>query len=240
MIPTRRRTSDPVRHDADDLTGGQVEHRGILRRLVVAAEVAAACAAIALDLFVPSLVLLAMAAISLLLRRSSWSSLGFERPDDRRLVPKMFGFAIAWSVFQLSVAMPIANHVSGERQDLSAFEDLEGHVGALLGMTVLGWVVGALVEELAYRGYLQTRLRQLLGGGPAALVTTVALSSLLFGRVHSEQGLIGMAVVTLDAVAWSVLRYRYRTLWAPVLAHGINNTIGFVTFFLVGPVYGFW
>jgi membrane protease YdiL (CAAX protease family) len=110
----------------------------------------------------------------------------------------------------------------------------------LLGMLALGWIVGALVEELAYRGYLQTRMRQLLGNGAAALVVTVALSSVLFGRVHSEQGLIGIVIVTLDGIAWSVLRYRYKTLWASVLAHGFNNTIGFMTFFFVGPVYGLW
>jgi membrane protease YdiL (CAAX protease family) len=37
-----------------------------------------------------------------------------------------------------------------------------------------------------------------------------------------------------------VLRYRYRTLWASVLAHGFNNTIGCVAFFLVGPLHGLW
>ena len=30
------------------------------------------------------------------------------------------------------------------------------------------------------------------------------------------------------------------TLWAPILAHGFVNTIGFVIFFLIGPVYGLW
>jgi hypothetical protein len=207
--------------------------------VLTAVEVGAACAAIVLDLVVPSLVLLAMAVVSLVVRRAHWSSLGFHRPGAR-LVPQMLLFAVVWSLFQLAVAMPIANHVSGEKQDLSDFEDLEGNVGMLLGMLALGWIVGALVEELAYRGYLQTRMRQLLGNGAAALVVTVALSSVLFGRVHSEQGLIGIVIVTLDGIAWSVLRYRYKTLWASVLAHGFNNTIGFMTFFFVGPVYGLW
>lgn len=30
------------------------------------------------------------------------------------------------------------------------------------------------------------------------------------------------------------------SLWAAVLAHGLANTIGLVTFFLVGPLYGLW
>ena len=45
---------------------------------------------------------------------------------------------------------------------------------------------------------------------------------------------------TLDAVALSWLRLHYGTLWAAVLGHGFNNTIGLVTFFLVGPVGALW
>jgi membrane protease YdiL (CAAX protease family) len=204
------------------------------------AEVAAACGAIVADLAVPSLVLTVMAAVSLAVRHEPWSSLGFHRVPPARLVVEMLAFAAAWSLFQFGVTMPIANHVSGTEVDVSDFASLEGDLGMLALLLVLGWTVGALVEELAYRGYLQTRLRQVLGPGPWALAATVLLSSVLFGRVHSEQGWIGMVVVTVDAIAWSVLRYRRETLWASVLAHGFNNTIGFVTFFLVGPVHGMW
>ena len=83
-------------------------------------------------------------------------------------------------------------------------------------------------------------MRELLGSGRLGLVGAVLLSSLLFGIARSEQGVIGVLTVTLDAIAFSVVRYRYRTLWASVLMHGFNNTIGFTAFFLVGPIYGFW
>jgi membrane protease YdiL (CAAX protease family) len=208
--------------------------------VVTAIEVVLASSAVLLDLAVPSIVLTAMAVVSLLARRDRWSSLGFHRPKDAWLAPKMLAFAAVWSLFQLAVTMPLANHLSGREQDLSDFAELEGDIVLLVTLLVVGWVVGALVEEVAYRGYLQTRMRQLFGGGTAATVVAVLLSSVLFGRVHSEQGLVGMAVVTLDGVAWSALRYRYATLWASVLAHGFNNTIGFTAFFLVGPVHGFW
>lgn len=66
------------------------------------------------------------------------------------------------------------------------------------------------------------------------------VSSVLFGIAHSEQGLIGVLVVTLDGFYFSLLRLHYRTAWASVLAHGFNNTIGFIAFFLVGPIYGSW
>jgi membrane protease YdiL (CAAX protease family) len=152
----------------------------------------------------------------------------------------MLAFAALWSMFQLGVTMPVANHLSGEEQDLSAFDGLEGNLGMLAGLLVLSWTLAAFGEELAYRGYLLTRLREALGGGRAGLLVGVVASSVLFGLGHTEQGLIGVVIVTLDAVAWSALRVHYGTLWASVLAHGFNNTIGFVTFFLVGPVHGLW
>ena len=90
------------------------------------------------------------------------------------------------------------------------------------------------------RGYLLTRFTQVLGSGRAAVVTAVVTSSVLFGLLHTEQGAVGVGVAAVDAVVFSVLRLRCGTVWAPVLAHGFNNTIGFCSFFLFGPFYGLW
>jgi hypothetical protein len=184
--------------------------------------------------------MLAMAVVSLLVRRQGFGSLGLTRFKGWSLVGKMLVFALVWSTFQLSVTMPIANHVSGEKQDLSGFDDLQGNVGLLGVLLVVGWLLGAFIEELAYRGYLLTRVREAFGSGRIGLLIAVLLSSVLFGFAHSEQGLIGVLIVTLDGLYFSALRLHYKTLWASILAHGFNNTTGFIAFFLVGPIYGFW
>jgi membrane protease YdiL (CAAX protease family) len=209
--------------------------------VVTAIEVALASLTVAFDLLVPTFILLVLAGISLLARRKGFPSLGFHRiAAHTHLVPKMLAFAAGWSLFQLSVVMPVANHLSGKQQDLSDFNDLQGNVGMLLGLLVLSWTLAAVGEETAYRGYFQTRIAELFGSGRGALIAAVVLSSVFFGLAHSEQGVVGVVAVAIDAVAFSVLRYRYKTLWASVLAHGFNNTIGFVAFFLVGPIHGFW
>lgn len=208
--------------------------------LLAAVEAAAAAVAVILDLLIPTVVLLVMAALSLLVRRTGPGSLGLHRIAERSLVWKMLAFAAVWSLFQIGVTKPIANHVSGEKQDLSGFEGLEGNVGMLALYLVLGWTLAAFGEELAYRGYLLTRVREALGGGRAGLAVAVLVSSLLFGFAHGEQGPIGVVVVTLDALAWAGLRLHFKTLWASILAHGFNNTLGFITFFFVGPIYGLW
>lgn len=208
--------------------------------LGLALEVTAASTAVILDLAIPTFVLLAMMGVSLVVRHMGVGSLGFHRVATSHLILKMCAFAAVWSLFQLSVVMPLANHLSGTETDLSDFADLEGNVGMLLGLLALSWSVAAVGEELAYRGYLQTRMRELFGNSRAGLVVAVLASSFLFGLAHSEQGAIGILAISLDAVAFSILRLRYDTLWASVLAHGFNNTIGFVAFFLVGPIHGFW
>ena len=215
------------------------QHRR-LWTVVTAIEVIAASVAVLLDLLIPTFVLLALAGISLLIRRQGFASLGFHRAPHRHLVAKMFGFAVVWSLIQLGVVMPIANHVSGKEQDVSDFADLRGNVGMLVALLLLSWTIAAIGEEAAYRGYLQTRMARLFGSDRTALVVAVVLSSLMFGRVHSEQGVVGIVAVALDGLVFSVVRYRFKTLWASVLAHGFNNTIGFIAFFLVGPVHAFW
>ena len=155
---------------------------------VAVAEVLAATAAVLLDLLVPSLVLLAMAAASLAVRRQGLGSLGLRRVPAGPLVLRTLGFAVVWTGVQLGLLMPLANHVSGTHQDLSAFADVEGSLPVLLLFLALSWTLAAFVEELAFRGYLLTRMREALGAGAWATAVAVVASSLLFGSVHSEQG----------------------------------------------------
>jgi uncharacterized protein len=146
---------------------------------------------------------------------------------------------MAWTVV-LSLVMPILNHATGRCQDLSQFAGLRGDVAMLAGFLALTWMLAAFGEELAYRGYLQTKIGDLLGDRRWSVVVAVLITSALFGAAHSEQGAIGVVVTLLDGCFFGYLRVRYNSLWASVLAHGLNNTIGLTAFFVIGPVYGLW
>lgn len=209
--------------------------------VLAAIEVALAVAAIIVDRIVPALVLVILAAASLGVRREPLSTLGWHRVDrPARFALQVLGFTVAWTAVQLSLVMPILNHATGGRQDLSQFAGLRGDVALLAGFLALTWTLAAFGEELAYRGYLQTRIGDLLGDRRWPVIAAVVITSVLFGAAHSEQGAIGIAVTFLDGCFFSYLRVRYNSLWAPILAHGLNNTIGLTAFFLIGPVYGLW
>jgi membrane protease YdiL (CAAX protease family) len=197
---------EPTRYlTRDELAGMPAKHRR-LWTIVAAVEVVAGCITVAVDLVIPTLVLLTMAVVSLLVRRKGLSSLGFHRAASLPLAGKMLVFAGAWSLLQLGVTMPIANHLSGNKADLSGFKNLEGDIGMLLGLLLLTWTLAAVGEELAYRGYLQTRMRELFGSSRVGLVVAALASSVLFGMAHSEQGLVGVLIITHDALAFSVVR----------------------------------
>jgi CAAX protease family protein len=108
----------------------------------------------------------------------------------------------------------------------------------LLILVALSWTLAAVGEEAVYRGYIPTRIADVFWQKRVGTLPGVGVSSALFVVAHTEQGVIGEVVIFLDALHFSALRWRFRT--AAVLAHGFNNTIGLVTFFFVGPIYGLW
>jgi membrane protease YdiL (CAAX protease family) len=209
--------------------------------VVAGVEVSLAAVAVVLDLAIPTFVILGLMVLSLLIRREGLSTMGFHRvARPWVLAGKMLVFAAGWSLISVGLLKPIANHLSGTTQDMSQFSDLQGNLPMLLTWVALGWTVAALGEELAFRGFVQTRMTEVVGATGARLVIAVLLTSLLMGLLHTEYGIVGVLASTVDSVFYSVLRYRYKTLWASILAHGFIDTIGFLTFFLVGPIYGLW
>ena len=208
---------------------------------VALVEVVVATGVVLADWLLPSVVLVLLAGMSLAVRRRGPGSLGFHRPEHAwRLVGQMLAFAVVWSLLNIALLIPLTNHLSGQRQDVSAFADLRGNPGLLVAYLLLAWVLAAFCEETAFRGYLTTRLRDVVGGGRAGLVVAVTVSSVLFGLLHTEQGLVGVVISGLTGAVLAALRFRFRTLWAPILAHGFDDTLGFTWFFLFGPMYGLW
>jgi membrane protease YdiL (CAAX protease family) len=79
----------------------------------------------------------------------------------------------------------------------------------------LAALLGPVAEEMVFRGALFRKWRLLWGAGKAAVLT-----SLLFGLGHVNPITSG-----LHALAWAVLYTNTRTLWAPIVAHAMNNLL---------------
>jgi membrane protease YdiL (CAAX protease family) len=213
-----------------------------LWKIITALEIAAAAAAIILDLFIPTIVILGMIVISLLIRRENIASLGFKKSGNGlRMAGMVLLSVMALQFFQIGITMPVLNRLTGSAIDYSAFANLKGNPGQLALFLIFSWTLAALGEEIVYRGYLQKRLGDLFGTNTVGIILTVGISSLLFGIAHTEQGIIGVVVTTLDALFFSWLKLKHENnLWAAVLAHGFSNSIGLIIFYFTGPIYGLW
>ncbi|HET7432413.1 MAG TPA: CPBP family intramembrane glutamic endopeptidase [Nocardioides sp.] len=239
-------TSTVVPHPARPVLPGSVPvgsaRGGAWWRALALAEVLLACVVVVRDLLLPAAVLVLLAGASLWVRRERVASLGLVGPRQlSRLVPAVLGLSVAWTLLEVALVIPVTEHVTGQRQDMAGFAELHGNLGLLVVLLVASWTLAAFVEELAFRGYLRTRLVDVLGGTPTAAVAASLVAALMFGLIHTEQGVVGVVLTTVDALFFTVLARRSASgLWASVLAHGFNNTIGLVTVFLVGPVYGLW
>jgi membrane protease YdiL (CAAX protease family) len=213
---------------------------GVLR-VAAAVEVGLALGAILLDLLVPTLVLLVLAAISLTVRRAGPATLGLRWPArPGRTCGQAVVLALGWVLLTFLLVRPALEHLTGAQEDMSSYAGLQGNLGALLGLLLLAWTLAAIGEEVAYRGFLLTRLRELLPAGRTGAVVAAVVSAVLFGWLHREYGVVGVVQVTLDALFFTVLRFRSRTLWAAVVAHGTVDTVGIVAVFLAGPVAALW
>jgi membrane protease YdiL (CAAX protease family) len=193
------------------------------------------------DFFLPTIVIIVIGGIFLLLRKEKLSVLGFHRQQKTvKFVLSILAFAAFWSLVDYGILLPVLNHVTGVKQDLSTFVELKGNIGLLLFLLAASWTLAALGEELAYRGFVQNRLTRLFADRRIGIIIAVVISSILFGFAHTEQGITGVLITTADAIFFSILKYKYNNLWASVLAHGFMNSIGIITFYFTGPIYGLW
>jgi membrane protease YdiL (CAAX protease family) len=94
-----------------------------------------------------------------------------------------------------------------------------------LALSVLVYFFGAVLEELAFRGYPLLRLRERYGSFKA-----IMLVSLAFGILHLP-GMTGtnaakiVAITGLSSVIFSIAYLRSRTLWTAVGAHMSMNVV---------------
>jgi membrane protease YdiL (CAAX protease family) len=196
---------------------------------------------VAFDILLPSLLIVIIGFLFLIIRQEKlpfFKQKIWQKPF--RLVLYSLGLAIAISMIDYGFIIPILNHLTRSTQDMQTFSELKGNSAMMLFLLAYSWTLAAVGEEFAYRGFFQNRIISLFQNGTVGTIIAVVSTSLLFGIMHKEQGIAGMISTSIDAVLLSIVRYRYKNIWASVLVHGFINTIGIVTFYFTGPLNGLW
>lgn len=105
---------------------------------------------------------------------------------------------------------------------------LPGEISMLIPKDPAGRIVWVMVsltagfcEEIAFRGYLMTRLR-LVGKFSNWVIPTI-ISALAFGACHAYQGMPGFIVISVYGALFSLLYIRTGSLWPCVIAHSLQD-----------------
>jgi len=178
--------------------------------------------------------LFVLAWVCLRLRRVGWRSVGLLRPASSRramLIGAVIGAVL--QVFSLYLLEPFVARLTGKLPDVSMFANLVGNTFFLLISLLIAWTIAAFGEEMVYRGYLLNVMARLFAENTVGWVLAIILTSVLFGLVHLYQGTSGMITTGFSGLIFSIAYFANgRNLWAPIVAHGVYDTIGFVLIYI--------
>ena len=162
------------------------------------------------------------------IRRGSFKSIGFIRPEGwlKTLISGVF-IGVAVQLSYSIVFDPLIERLTGIPIDLSNFNDMRCNLPLLVVWLAIGVGVGGFLEEMTFRGYMITRLKLVLGESPLSLVLILFLTSVSFGLAHLYQDWSGVISTGSIAFIFGIVFIRSNyNLWIPVLAHAFANVVG--------------
>ncbi|MBT8234829.1 MAG: CPBP family intramembrane metalloprotease [Bacteroidia bacterium] len=140
----------------------------------------------------------------------------------------MLGFVLGSIVMANITGIP-------EPSDMSAYDYLKDNIGLLI-LSLLGiYMVSSFGEEVVYRGFLITRITELVGNTKWGRVVAVLISAIIFGFAHYGWGPMGIVQTFFMGLALGICYlWLKKKLWILVLAHAYMDTILILQLFMAG------
>jgi CAAX protease family protein len=172
--------------------------------------------------------------ISLRIRGLRWKDVGLNR-DQPFLKVLVIGVlaGIGMEALELFATQPLLTKLLNKGPDLDEFRRLIGNTTLLVIAITLAWVLAAFGEETVWRGYLMNRFADIFGRSTSAWIAAAILTTFLFGLAHFPQGSTGVIENIIDGAILAGLYFATgRNLWAPIIAHGIQDTVDVLLIYL--------
>lgn len=177
------------------------------------------------------IVMLGLVWVGLKLRGQTWEHFGLSfKIGSRQTIVRAVLLSLA--VFLAAIAAFVLGSIVGanivgipEQADMSGYNYLRGNLPMLIGALVAVFIGSSIAEEVIYRGFLITRLSELIGGKWATRIA-VLISAIVFGLVHYNWGVMGIIQTAFMGLALGISYLAVgRNLWIPILAHGYMDAI---------------
>lgn len=171
-----------------------------------------------------------LGVVSLLLRRGNRRDFGLTLPANwRRQIILGVVAAVCFAAYSALIEDPVLTSFGLEAAHVEGLTKLaSGSWVGLLATLAVVWVVGAVAEEITYRGFLLKRVRDILGGR-TGVVAGVLLSGAYFGLSHWYQGPLGVIQAGSSGLFFGLLYVASGyNLLLPMVAHGVFDTVGVI------------
>lgn len=189
--------------------------------------------------WVANILMLVMIWTSLKLRGQSWKEFGLTfnrvtlKQGLRILGQSLLVFIFATSCFVLGAI--IMADITGfpESADFSRYDFLRDNLEGLL-LSLLGvYFISSFAEEVIYRAFLINRIVEITQSFKYRKIIAVLLSSVFFGLIHYEWGLMGMVQTGFMGFAMGISYFLLKKrLWTLIIAHIYMDTLLFVQIYL--------
>lgn len=184
-----------------------------------------------LGVVIPLLVIIYI--ISVKIRQLKWVNIGFDTSDInvKHILLGIF-IAVFYQLVFHYILDPAFNSFLPPA-NINAIGNIKGDLSQLLTWLLISWTIGAVFEELIFRGYLLNRLIDLFGKSLQSKMIAVILSSIAFGFIHSYQGMNGIISTGIVGVFQAILFFlTKKKLVIPMVVHGTFDTISFIILYL--------
>jgi membrane protease YdiL (CAAX protease family) len=151
---------------------------------------------------------------------------------------KIFGlslvvFVIASCAF-IIVPMLWANFTELQQNaDFSKYDFLKDNLGGLFLSLASVYIISSFGEEVIFRAFLINRISEMTKATKYSSIIAVLLSSIFFGLIHYEWGLMGMVQTGCMGLVMGICYIKLKKrLWILILAHAYMDTLLLVQIYL--------
>ncbi len=178
--------------------------------------------------------LLLIIASAIEYKKDIFKSLGFQRKrlklKDLFIIAPLF--SISLFLVYIYVLVPSVAYLTEQPINFSVFEPYKGNLSACFSLLILIWISAAFGEEIIFRGYLMRQFTKFFGANRVSMVVNILLFGIVFGFIHSYQGITGQIISGLIGMLYAVIFHiRKNDLWFNIAAHGFFDTVAVLFIF---------
>lgn len=165
-------------------------------------------------------------------RKELLNSIGLKQPKN--LILMLITCLFLGIIIELTVEIllnPFIEKLTNSKIDLSRI-DLSTFWKYLMWI-IIGFVLGGLLEEILFRGFLSTRISNFISGNKKGDILALFVTSILFGLCHYYQGWSGVISTGLIGLFFGIIFLFFnKNLWYAILTHGFVNLTAITILYL--------